>query len=143
MTGRPRLAHDVAVPPSDPIGPPAIYLGPSSLHGTGVFAARGFGPGEVIERSPVFVFPADQLPLVDETILHGYYFDWADGSGALALGFGSLYNHSYHPNACYHHDHDEELVVYEALAPIAAGQEITINYNGDPASLEPLWFEPS
>jgi SET domain-containing protein len=133
----------VPVPPSEPVVPPAIYLAASSRHGTGVFAGRSFAAGEVIERSPVFVFPPEQLAHIDETVLHGYYFDWTDGAGALALGFGSLYNHSYRPNACYHHDHDEELVVYEAIVAIAAGEEITINYNGDPESLDALWFDPA
>jgi SET domain-containing protein len=130
-----------AVPASEPITPAAVHVGPSAIHGTGVFAARRFEVGEVIERSPVFIFPADQLAYVDETVLSGYYFDWHDGAGALALGFGSLYNHSYAPNASYHHDHDEELVVYEALVVIEPGDEITINYNGDPACQDALWFD--
>jgi uncharacterized protein len=135
--------HDGSVLHPDPLTPPAVYVATSSLHGTGVFASRHFDAGEVIERSPVFVLPAHQLDALDETVLAGCYFDWIDGDGALALGFGSLYNHSYVPNACYHHDHDEQLVVYEALEPIAPGEEITINYNGEPTSLEPLWFEPA
>ena len=28
-----------------------------------------------------------------------YVFEWGEGKVALALGFGSLYNHSYRPNA--------------------------------------------
>jgi SET domain-containing protein len=49
----------------------------------------------------------------------------------LALGYGSLYNHSYHPNARYD-DAAGPTKVFTALRDIAAGEEITVNYNGEP-----------
>ena len=36
-----------------------------------------------------------------ETVLKDYCFNWAEGKVALALGYGSIYNHSYRPNARY------------------------------------------
>lgn len=127
--------------PEEPIHAAELYVADSPLHATGVFAGRDFAADEVIETAPVIVFPADQLEHVDQTSLHGYYFAWADDGGGLALGFGSLYNHSFAPNARYETDWDGGVVVFSALVDIAADEEILINYNGDPESQEALWFD--
>jgi SET domain-containing protein len=56
---------------------------------------------------------------------------------------GSLYNHSYTPNAVYAKQYDQLIITYTALRDIAAGEEILINYNGRPDDLDPLWFAVS
>lgn len=48
----------------------------------------------------------------------------------IALGYGSLYNHADEHNAVYYYDNDKELMIFEAIQPIAMHQEITINYLG-------------
>jgi hypothetical protein len=51
----------------------------------------------------------------------------------MVLGFGSLYNHSYTPNATYVKKPDERVVEFVALQDIGSSEEITVNYNnGDP-----------
>jgi len=59
---------------------------------------------------------------------------------AIALGFGSLYNHSIKPNAYYLMNNDNQTIDFYSLSHIRPHEEITINYNGktDEASLE--WF---
>ena len=74
-----------------------VEIRPPALHGLGVFATRAFAAGEVIERCPMVVVPAAECPLLDETNLYNYYFTWQDQAAAIALGYGSLYNHSPHP----------------------------------------------
>ena len=70
--------------------------------GRGVFARRPIEEGEIIERVPVIVIPADQVgDDPGRNGLAGYVFAWGRGTVALALGYGSLYNHSYEPNARY------------------------------------------
>jgi hypothetical protein len=108
------------------------------VHGRGVFAARRFEPGDVIEDCPVLLVPAQA---VGQLGLGGYCFEWDELHCAIALGYGSLYNHSWHPNARYDHDHHDEVVSYTALRVIEAGEEITINYSGDPDGRADLWFE--
>lgn len=109
--------------------------------GRGVFARRAIGKGEVIERVPVIVLSADQAGNDPrEHDLSGYCFEWGEGTVALALGFGSLYNHSYRPNARYD-DVGRLTKVFTALRDIAAGEEITVNYNGGPEDRSPVWFE--
>ncbi|MEZ4734909.1 MAG: SET domain-containing protein-lysine N-methyltransferase [Caldilineaceae bacterium] len=76
---------------------------------------------------------------LERTVLFHYCYSWGENS-ALALGFGSLFNHSYHPNAMYNRKFAEQVIEYMALCDIQPGEEITVNYNGDPNDLDPLWF---
>jgi uncharacterized protein len=122
------------------IRPGDLYLASSSRHGQGVFAARTFRPDVIIEICPVIIVPAAQRAALDTTLLFDHYYEWKDAAG-LALGFGSLYNHSYTPNAGYRQHLDRGLVIVTALKAIAKDEEITINYNGDPADQSSVWYE--
>ncbi len=121
----------------------SIYVAYSEVHGKGVFAARDIAEGEVIEVCPVILFPLEQLPYMRQTVLDDYYFDWGDEGKwfAVCLGYGSLYNHSYAPNAEYGMDFDAQTIDFYCIKDIPAGTEIFINYNGDPDNLEKVWFE--
>jgi len=59
---------------------------------------------------------------------------------ALALGFGSLYNHRVHPNADFVLDLEALTIDIIAISDIPEGEEITINYNGTPGDDTTLWF---
>lgn len=120
----------------------ALFVAPSAIHGTGVFARRDFTPDDLIECCPVVVCLASDEELLEQTNLRGLYFHWEDDGLALALGYGSLYNHSWKSNARYEHDYDAAVIRYFAVRPISAGDEITINYTGDPDGVAPLWFDP-
>jgi SET domain-containing protein len=107
--------------------------------GRGVFARRTIAKGEVFETCPVLILPASSIP--DYSVGIGpYVFEWGKGKVALTLGFGSLYNHSYKPNARYD-DVGPQSKAFTALREIAPGEEITINYNGDPAIKKKVWFD--
>jgi hypothetical protein len=107
-----------------------------------VFAGRDFREGELIESAPVIVIPAAQWPLLEHTVLHDYMYAYGPtlDDMAIALGFGSLYNHSYEPNARYVRRTGEGLLEFIAIRPIRRGEEITINYNGSPDEHSPVWF---
>jgi SET domain-containing protein len=106
--------------------------------GRGVFARRFIAEGEVIERVPVLVFPVEESD--DDSVLSEYCFLWGRGTLALALGYGSLYNHSYCPNARYD-DVGRQTKVFTALRDIEPGEEVTVNYNGDPNDRSPVEFD--
>lgn len=130
----------------DPLRPSArIYLAPSRLPhaGRGVFAVNRIKTGEVIEVCPVLKLPAHQRQLLNTTNLFNYYFLWGEKQEhmAIALGFGSLYNHSYHPNAAYRKDYKHQTLIFRALTTINPGEEILVNYNGDPNNHSPLWIK--
>jgi SET domain-containing protein len=106
--------------------------------GRGVFARRPIRKGEVIERVPVLVLPLDEGE--NGSVLPSYCFMWGRNKVALALGYGSLFNHSFRPNARYD-DVGRQTKVFSALRDIAPGEEITVNYNGDPRDKSPVGFD--
>ncbi|MEO1712243.1 MAG: SET domain-containing protein-lysine N-methyltransferase, partial [Bacteroidota bacterium] len=81
-------------------------------------------------------------PHLDQTKLHDYYFIWGkkEKKCAIILGFGSIYNHSFKPNAEYDPDFKGKTLSFYALKKIKAGTEITVNYNGTPSEQSDLWF---
>jgi SET domain-containing protein len=107
--------------------------------GRGVFARRSIGKGEVFETCPVLILPVGALG-TDSKGLGNYVFEWGKDRVALAMGYGSLYNHSYRPNARYD-DVGTQSKAFSALRNIEPGEEITVNYNGDPKDATKVWFE--
>jgi uncharacterized protein len=124
-----------------PVGDERLEIRRDPKKGRGVFACAPIAAGAVIETAPVVVVPAGERRLLDQTILHDYYFHWDDGPesagrGAVALGLVALCNHSRQPRAGVRRNEAQQTLDLVALAPIAAGDEITIDYNC------PLWFSP-
>lgn len=123
----------------------AVAVGESPGRGRGVFALRPFSEGDTIEVAPVLSFSSEEWEeYVVNTDLADYSFRWtSDGEdGAIALGLGSLYNHSYAPSAKYVLRVSEREIAFVALRAIEAGEEITVNYNRDHESQKPVWFNP-
>lgn len=120
-----------------------IHLRATADAGRGVFAGRDFAAGETVEQAPVIVIPAAEVDRIDETVLYFYYFLWGeDGeSGAIALGMGSLYNHSYEPNVVYRKRFRDGMIDFIALRAIREGEEIRINYNGTPGDRGVIVFD--
>lgn len=107
--------------------------------GRGVFARRLILKGTVFERVPLLVIPAAEILNCEHSkVLPGYIFEYKK-QVALALGYGSLYNHSYSPNARYD-DAGRQIKEFSALRDIQPGEEITINYNGAEDIMDPVEF---
>lgn len=121
---------------------PHIFFAPSALSGRGVFTSEPILEGTLIEICPVIIIPEAELPIIHQTTLHDYYFFWGEEEKecAIALGFGSLYNHSYDANAEYILDLEENTIDFYCVKDIEAGDEITVNYNGLPDDTMPVWF---
>lgn len=117
-----------------------IMMKHTEKYGRGIFAIRDIKKGEFIEEAPVIVVPATDWKLMRESILLNYVFQWGKDK-ALALGYGSLYNHSYTPNARYITNMQNNSIDFYAREDIPRGEEITVNYNGDPKDQSPLWFD--
>lgn len=122
---------------------PHLYIAPSDIDDRGVFSSEAISAGDIIEICPVIIIPKDEMEYIKKTVLYNYYFDWdeKDKTGAIALGYGSLFNHAYQPNAQYLWDYEFTSLKFYALKDIAAGEELTINYNGDPENQEKVWFD--
>lgn len=106
-------------------------------------ALKDFGAGEVIERCPVLILTPKERKYCEKTILNHYIYPWKSMQGAaMVLGFGSIYNHSFNPNADWKQNFRDKTMVYRAIRPIKKGEEITVNYNGEPDDNSPIdWFE--
>jgi SET domain-containing protein len=119
-----------------------VTIGHSEGRGRGIFAARRFEPGEMIEVCPVIALSEADARTLDGTGLYDYYFGWGnDGqAAAIALGYGSLYNHSFTPNAVHRKDAENGTVSIIAVKPISLGEEIFIRYQtgGDE---QRMWFD--
>jgi SET domain-containing protein len=102
--------------------------------GRGVFARTRIRKGAVIERVPVIAVPVRDV----SGRLTDYGFWWGRDTVAIALGYGSLYNHSYRPNARFYRDRLTQVFI--AVRDIRSGQEITVNYNGRPGSQSRVGF---
>jgi hypothetical protein len=131
-----------AVPvPADP-NSRGVRMGVVEGLGRAMFASRTFVKGELIERAPIVPIDEKKWPSAAKTILSDYAFDWGekDEHAAIALGYISIYNHSYSPNAQLEQMLDELMMEIIAIKDIEPGEEITINYNGEPEKQDPLWF---
>ncbi len=111
--------------------------------GRGVFALKSFKEGEIIEKCPVIVFTPKERKILEKTHLNYYIYPWrSTRSAAVILGYGFIYNHSFEPNADWKQNFKTGSMVYRAIKPIKKGEEILINYNGEPDDKKPLdWFE--
>jgi SET domain-containing protein len=109
--------------------------------GRGVFAGRRFAADEVLERAPVIVIPNEEWAQVSASVVASYCFTWgARDDAAIPLGRASLLNHSYTPNAYAQIHLREKVIEFLALRDIEAGEEITLNYNGDHADRTAMSF---
>ena len=117
-----------------------IIVKNTEKYGRGIFAIRNIKKGEFIEEAPVIVITIAEWKLMKKNILSNYVFRWGEDK-ALALGYGSLYNHSYTSNARYLTNIENQSIDFFAREDIQKGEEITVNYNGDPEDQASLWFE--
>jgi uncharacterized protein len=120
---------------------PGLYFAPSGKHRYGMFCTEDILADSVIEICPILVIPGEQAKqIVRGYILYEYYFEWKKDSIALALGYGSLYNHSQTPNALFEADYKNQYIIFKASTTIPAGTEILVDYHaGNPD--EQVWFE--
>ncbi len=102
-----------------------LCVKPSPIHGLGVFASTAISADALIEECPVLLSTI-ALPMFAD-----YLFSAGEKQEAIALGYGSLYNHANEPNATYGYDSDRRLIIFTARRAITAGEEITIPYGND------------
>jgi SET domain-containing protein len=129
-----------AEPDSGPSAPAGLRIADAGSRGRGVFAARPFAAGELIERAPVVVFRRADVAPLRGTLLDDYWFWWDERHNAVALGCASLYNHACPANASFARDTAARVLVVRAARAIAAGEEVTLNYHGDPGDPSPVRF---
>jgi uncharacterized protein len=118
-----------------------VKFSESNVHGIGIFAITDIQADKIIEICPIIVLDEKDTKEIDKTHLYNYYFSWKENGSAISLGYGSIYNHSYKPNAKYEKDFLRNKLIFKSITPIKKGEEVTVNYNGDPNNKEKVWFE--
>ena len=120
-----------------------LFIKKTASKGRGVFTKEKIEKDTVIEESPVIVMPPEDRVNIDQTLLHDYIFAWGkdEKQCCMALGFIPLYNHSYTSNCEYFMDFEEEIIQVKTVRQINAGEELTINYNGDWNNEKKVWFD--
>ncbi|KIX10223.1 uncharacterized protein Z518_01304 [Rhinocladiella mackenziei CBS 650.93] len=122
---------------------PGLVLVMNTPKGRGVFAIQNIPTGTVVEVSPVLIFSEDEVAKhTQHTCLQHYTYYWPADSGrtmtqALALGLGSMFNHSIRAqNVGWKRNTETDVIVYTAIRDIKAGEELCISYGS-----VRLWFE--
>ena len=115
-----------------------LYIAKSKIAeaGKGVFTMSPIKKGDIVEICHVLIFKAIEEP----SWLDPYSYIWDGDNFALALGYGSLYNHCYFANLEYSKNFKDGVIVFSATRNIQKGEELTIDYcehyKGDPKEKE-------
>jgi len=104
-----------------------IFVGSSSVHGRGVFAARSFKEGDIIEIAPLITITRNTEAVQHTELRHYVFAGYDDNTTVIALGYASLYNHSDKENAEFETLND--VVIVTAMRNIKKGDEIFVDYN--------------
>lgn len=121
-----------------------LFIGPTTAKGRGVFTEHQIPKNTVLEVAPVIVMTHAERQLLDKTLLHDYIFEWQPGEElmcCMALGWVPIYNHASPSNCEYYMDYDDQTIMIKTVRKIKAGEELTINYNGDWDTVKSVWFE--
>jgi SET domain-containing protein len=109
---------------------PKIYADKSPIHGWGVFAKEDIMEGEVFEECPILALPIEKGEITP--LLIDYRFNYPQGNEweeqVLALGYGSLYNHSENANAYWVSDLENRTFKFISNREIKKDEEIFVWY---------------
>ncbi|HTC00384.1 MAG TPA: SET domain-containing protein-lysine N-methyltransferase [Ferruginibacter sp.] len=122
---------------------PYLLINNTPGMGKGVYTEERIPAGTIVELSPVIVMKKEDREHLDKTLLHDYIFEWGKlkDKCCMALGFIPMYNHSYKSNCEYFMDFEDDTIMIETVRAIEKGEELTINYNGDPNDESKVWFD--
>ncbi len=121
----------------------SLYINNSEQRGRGVFTTQSIPAKTVIEISPVLELTPKERKQIEGTKLFHYIFEWGKSKrkAAMALGYISMYNHSFEPNCEYEMDYEKHTMTIRTIKPVKKGEELFFSYNGNPDDKSPLWFE--
>lgn len=122
---------------------PALYISATGTSmGRGVYAGLDFDAGQVVEIAPVVLLDLNTQPFPRQ--IRRMLYNWSETQVALALGYGSLYNHSDQPNLGFFREISKQIIIFRAVRKIEAGDQLTISYDYTGPGKNPRnksWFE--
>lgn len=105
--------------------------------GRGVFAAQDIPAWTTIEVCPVLPLGVEENEQhIKHTSLHHYTYNWpvftSDGNKkmtqAIIFGLGSMFNHARDQNVGWKRDLERQVIKYQTLRNVKAGEELCISY---------------
>jgi hypothetical protein len=122
---------------------PNIYIAETGTNlGRGVYASEDIPSGQIVETTPVVLLDLKAQPFPPQ--IRRLVYNWSKTQVALALGYGSLYNHSDQPNLIFTRITNNLSITFKALRDIEAGEQLTISYDYLGSGENPRdrsWFE--
>jgi SET domain-containing protein len=99
----------------------------SDIHRWGVFAREKIEKYEILEESPYFKVPIEEIKC--SAICENYSYYHCSDYHIIGMGFAGLYNHSRDKsNVNYEVDCVNEVMRHYAVCDIDVGEELTLNY---------------
>ena len=107
-----------------------IYVKKSNTHGWGVFTNLEIKKGTIVEEC---IIPYEVIP-INSRVLLNYRYVWPSKkkptSFCIALGFGSIYNHSKEkPSMNWEINEKERIMTFTAIRNINANEELLFDYD--------------
>ncbi|MBY0358489.1 MAG: SET domain-containing protein-lysine N-methyltransferase [Candidatus Obscuribacterales bacterium] len=107
--------------------------------GRTLIAVRDIRAGECISEAPARVVSNRVLKKFGKvTMLTDLAHTWLQRFAAVVLGIPAFVNHSFSANAFYLENRKRRTISLVAYENIAAGSELSMNYNGHPKDKSPL-----
>lgn len=130
----------MATEESIPLPQVSMCLRNTREKGRGVYASQDIPYNTLIHISPLLLFPSgsaipEALYSPERAVLCHYTYTFGRDHQALALGLGSMFNHSKHNNVGFIIDKPNLLIKYFSVTSISSGSELCINYGNH------LWFD--
>jgi SET domain-containing protein len=102
--------------------------------GWGAFCAELIPKGAVFEISPLLPLTVRESRLMSGSSLEPYWYEFGQRGRAIALGLGSIMNHSDEPNCSFRFSKNRRTLTFYALRDIPAHEELTHDYGWKEAS---------
>lgn len=108
-----------------------LYLKKDKKYGRCVFSSKDIKKNEIVEISELILIKKDkEIKKIHETILNNYVYSYGPKWIAIALGIGSLFNHSKKPNIHYYKKNKK--LYFIAKKDIKKNNQLFIDYGYDP-----------
>lgn len=104
--------------------------------GWGAFCTRRIPKGTVFNITSLLPLTAKEARLMSGSSLEPYWYAFGTRGRAIALGLGSIMNHSDEPNCSYHFSRIKRTLSFYALRAIPAHEELTHDYGWTKSSYE-------
>lgn len=108
-----------------------IIIKKTRKFGRGLFTDSFLKEKAFLEKSPLIIISKKDKSKIESTQLSSYVYEFEDGL-AIALGLGSLFNHSNTPNVGWKILKNEKAVMFWTLREIQPGEQLFIDYGYNP-----------